>query len=182
VGATGEWDEGFIHNEIIIPPWEGPDAHWHMVYGGGDATGNIWHGGHALSDDGLVWSKDPRNPVFGPGNAGTFESRGVHPVGQVVKIGSLYHVIYQGYNNTTWAIGVAGTYDFVNYTRSPLNPLLSVGAPGAWDAGSIENPGVVYNPATGIVDMFYVAPPSFGGNGLGGGEHYKFGLARSTPA
>lgn len=181
VGAPGSWDEKYIHDEIIIPSWNSPDGFWHMMYGGGDTTGNIWRGGHATSTDGLSWTKDSLNPVFTQGPSGAFDSYGVHPVGQVIKVGSVYYMPYQGYDNNTWRIGVATTTDFVHFSKSPSNPLLIEGVSGAWDGGSVENPGVVYNAASGTLDLFYVSPTAFNGNGVGGAVGgYKIGLARAT--
>lgn len=183
VGTSGQWDDGYIHNEIIIPPWfPSPDGLWHMLYGGGDrATGNIWRGGHATSTDGLSWTKDARNPTFRPSELG-FDSFGVHPVGQPWLIGGLYHIVFQGYDNTTWAVGEAVSTDLVTLVRSPRNPLVVRGGTGQWDAGSVENPGTVYDSSTGQVDLFYVSPPTFsGGQGGTGGTNYKIGLSRSTP-
>lgn len=176
VGAGGSWDAGYIHNEITTPPWESPDGSWHCMYGGADATGTIWRGGHATSSDGLTWTKDGANPIFLPGTASQseFDSNGVHPVGQVKKVGSLYYMPYQGFDTASWRIGVATTTDFATFTKSTFNPLVVEGLSGAWDGGSAENPGVVYDAANNILDLWYVAAATISD------ITYSFGLARQT--
>ena len=131
VGSPGSWDSDLIRPEVIIPPWVPAESYrsvssdglWHMVYGAYDGT--HFRGGHAISVDGLAWTKDALNPVWTPSNTGAWDGVGIHPVGQPFLINGLHHILYQGLDSTgLWRIGVAGTLDFQTFVPSPLNPIL----------------------------------------------------------
>ena len=57
-GAAGDWDNTSVGYCSVI----NVSGSWHMWYGGGEGTN---HGiGYATSPDGIVWTKNPGNPIF----------------------------------------------------------------------------------------------------------------------
>ena len=83
LGAPGAWDESSLSRASVVKV---SDAEWYMWYGGaGKYDGNATGGGGnmgiglATSTDGIVWVKEPDNPIACLGGTGTVSGRG--PVG-----------------------------------------------------------------------------------------------------
>jgi len=89
VGPAGSWERG----SIFLPDVLFFDNTYHMWYTGfGGGVGRI---GHATSTDGIIWVKDPANPILDRGAAGTWESFEVgHP-----------RVLFDGKKSQMWFIG-----------------------------------------------------------------------------
>lgn len=169
-GGGSTWDSTQIQTQIVVPAWDSPDSQWHFLYGGNQSYGGVWRGGHATSTDGLVWTRDSRNPVLLPGSL-AWNSGGVLPVGGYVHIGSVWFVLVQGWNTATsiWTPGVYATPDFVSFRELPGNPILLPSSVGHWDSGWIENPGFVIS--NGHTYLYYVSEAT------GGSIDYGIGLA-----
>jgi len=106
------------------------EAHW-----------NTWSIGHYTSIDGITWTADPANPVFGPNPAHPDEGyyAGAWDYGWVAP-GHVYydpvnHLWVMSYNGGAtrgiteggpWNAGLAyNTSLYGQWTRSPLNPIIS---------------------------------------------------------
>lgn len=98
LGAQGSWEA----DKILAPDILLIEGKYHMWYTGEvDKKRRI---GHATSTDGLLWVKDPANPVLGLGAADGFASTGVaHPAMLLGPAG--YHLWYVG---TTGPVGEEG--------------------------------------------------------------------------
>jgi predicted GH43/DUF377 family glycosyl hydrolase len=106
--------------------------------------------GYAESPDGVHWTKHPANPIF-TGNGGwegrrigAFSVRRVeHPDGSV-----WHYAFYNAMDDTdkgdgcgTSRVGLARSRDGItNWERHPANPVIDLGAPGAWDSHSVYKP------------------------------------------
>jgi len=101
VGGGGAWDDRHIHWPFVIKE----DSTYKMWYGGYDGTGITGYKiGYAESSDGITWSKDSNNPMFG-GEAGTLCSQ--YAYGQ--------SVLRDGESFQMWFGGSDGTYNQVGY-------------------------------------------------------------------
>ena len=71
VGASGAWDDHFIHSCTVILV----DSIFHMWYTGhtGLDQERNYRIGHATSPDGVNWSKDTNNPVMVQGQEGEWD-------------------------------------------------------------------------------------------------------------
>ena len=121
------WDD-YPGNPILHPGakqgWEAegvwtPDVllikdTYHMWYTGwAEGKDRI---GHATSTDGLLWVKDPANPVLGLGAADGFASSGVaHPAMLLSADG--YHLWYAGTTEHQVSIGYAFSDDGIGWMR-----------------------------------------------------------------
>ena len=56
-GTPAEWDDTLWVPAVAYDP---DDSLWHMIYTGSSPRGI----GHATSTDGIIWTKDPNNPVY----------------------------------------------------------------------------------------------------------------------
>ena len=95
------------------------------------------------------------NPVLtgGTGSVASFaapaaipgwEDGGVtHPA--ILKDGATYKMWYMGWDwsDTWWRIGYATSPDGFTWTKYAGNPVLTEGAPGSWDSGSVYRPSVI---------------------------------------
>jgi uncharacterized repeat protein (TIGR01451 family) len=134
VGAYGSWEDEGVSDPIVIK--EG--GAYHLWYTGNDgATLRI---GHATSY-GIVWTKDPANPVLDLGSPGAWDW--LHVYGpSVVKVGAEYKLWYSGETlPAAWQTGYATSSDGSTWTRGKM--LIPEGASGAFDAASADYPSVM---------------------------------------
>jgi hypothetical protein len=172
-GAPGQWDSRLIQTQMIIPAFDGtPDGLWHMFYFGSN-DGIRSEGGHATSPDGIVWTRDPANPVMIPGSA-DWNMDSVGPNGGWLKRGSTYYLTAGGYTYTPvcnsgghWSVGYYSTDNLYDLTPS-TNPLIQ-GTPGIWDCAGIEAADILQS--NGNIWMFYL------GSTIGYGNVYRVGAA-----
>jgi len=115
-----------------------------LVYGG--YAPNAMQLGMATSDDGLSWSRCPRNPVFR--QRGWFDDprcvqwdAGIE-VHQVIALGDHYAMLYEGLGNYPhrYNIGVAYSPDCEVWARSPENPIFPLTEPNVKQDMSTVHP------------------------------------------
>ena len=121
---------------------------WNGIYG---SSWNQIRIGHATSTDGLIWTKDPANPVL-VADAGTWDNPRVD-FPTVIFDGSTYHMWYSGGSMYSWKIGYATSTDGSNWTKDPSNPVLTTGKAGTWDSKSVATMSVIDN--SGKYKMWY---------------------------
>ena len=138
-GAPGTWDNVGFPNVCVLLI----GTTYHMWYTGND--GSNMRIGHATSPDGINWTKDPANPVLNLGAPGSWDDYWVYfPC--VIYYGGLFHMWYDGNEgppNYYENIGHATSLDGINWTKDPMNPVLTRGPAGSWDNLSI-GPGFSY--------------------------------------
>ena len=163
-GITGLWDSGAVEAPSVLKQ----GLNYHMWYEGASAqtTGDSF--GRAISTQGIGWTKNMANPLFGPAGGGAFDSDTLfNPC--VVFDGAVYHNWYTGLSGNTRAIGYATSNDGTTWTRqNGGNAVLGPSGAG-WDATqtafcSVIDEGTQYR-------MFY--------SGSGGGA-WQIGMATST--
>ncbi len=163
-GAPGAWDSAGVEDPAVVKK----DGVYHLWYTGHDAAGGR-RVGHATSPDGMVWTKDPANPVLQPGPEGAWDVKGVRP-GTVLFIGGEYRMWYMGSNVAgTAGIGLATSANGVNWTKHSSNPVLSVQGTG-WESQGVYRPAVVFDGTT--YRMWYT--------GVGGDGLPRIGMATSS--
>src|SRR4030042_3246464 len=90
-GFATEWDEEFIGFGTVIYH----NNNYHMWY-----TGDLFpYGGqigHAISDDGIIWTKDINNPVLDTGPEGSWDESGI-AMPCVMVIDDTFHMWYNGH-------------------------------------------------------------------------------------
>jgi predicted GH43/DUF377 family glycosyl hydrolase len=135
--------------------------------------------GYATSSDGILWTKYPGNPVFGPGTA-AWEVGGPYGCTVMPKGGtpgdSLYKMWYVD-TDAAWKttnIGYATSADGLTWSRDTMNyPVLTPGASGQWDDKSVWSPKVLR-----INNSFYMW---YGGEQIGGDQSpLTIGMATSA--
>lgn len=101
--------------------------------------------GYATSSEGMVWTKDPANPVFRPDPAHLWEQHKVTGV-QVQKHGDWYLMFYIGFRDVEHAqIGLARSRDGrTGWQRHPANPIIRPSA-GEWDADACYKPFALFD-------------------------------------
>lgn len=140
-GYAGQWDEHLDYIGSVLYY----DNQYHMWYNG-YTNSHIWNVGYATSPDGINWTKDSNNPVFGAGEAGSWD-QDYATCGDVTMINDTLHMWYTGYKGY-WdqsAIGHAYSTDGVNWTRDPGNPVLTLEMDGSVESGWMMIDEVVYD-------------------------------------
>jgi len=165
LGVSGQWDDYWVLIGDVIHV----DTIYHMWYTGDDGLVNE-SGGHATSLNGIVWTRDPENPVLEPGPA-AWEIGNVGP-GYVSFEDDTFHMWYDGVSGSNiWRIGYAWTTDPYgkNWIKYSNNPVLNVGASTSWDF-----PRVQCGSVTKYLDTLYMF--------YYGGDFFtqEIGFARST--
>lgn len=124
--------------------------------------------GLATSPDGRRWEKRPE-PVIEPGPRGSFDERGVADP-YVLHTGGLYYMFYLGQDRARrQRLGVARSPDGILWSKLRSNPVLELGAAGAFDENGLGEPAVWAS--DGRYWMLYT--------GRDRGENRRLGLARS---
>ena len=146
IGANGEWDDVNVTSPAVIKDSSG----YKMYYSGYD--GATWRIGLATSMDGIQWQKEPTGPVLSVGDTGTFD---VHDVfaPSVSFDGAVYRMWYTGFDSSRFRIGLATSSDGKHWEKYAGNPVLDLGPAGAWDAGDVASPTVIYR--GGQWEMWY---------------------------
>ncbi len=121
-GTLSGWESQDVSSPVV---WIESDL-WHMLYEGrGNGGGKI---GHATSNDGVNWTRNLSNPVFGNGTSDTWDDLQVVPDDLIVVNGT-YYFIYHGYSNLTkpyWQVGIAKTQNLDAWVRIYDEPLANV--------------------------------------------------------
>jgi len=122
--------------------WDAKQKYWRMWYSGGEQyEPNAI--GHAISNDGLHWTKDPSNPVFRPDPGHAWEQQRVAGA-QILQHGGWFYIFYIGYRDIDHAqIGLARSKDgLTNWERCPANPIIRATGTG-FDADACYKPYAV---------------------------------------
>jgi predicted GH43/DUF377 family glycosyl hydrolase len=165
VGAPGKWDD----EKVYCPSVVFANGIYHMWYSGApDLAADTILIGHATSPDGLVWTKDPDNPVLEQSPPGNWD---YYPwfFSFVIFENDTFHMWYSSYGNNQGQIGYATTTNpnGKNWTKYSGNPVLSP-TYGTWDWSQVTEPSIAtYN---GTLYMFY----------RGSSEQGEIGFATST--
>ncbi len=154
--ATSE--DGKTWRRTSAKPVLSPEQPWekvavmcpHVLYDEKEKTYRMWYSGgeqhepdaigHAVSPDGLKWTKDERNPVFRPEAKNAWEKDRVTAC-QVVRQGDGFSMFYIGFRDRDHAqIGLARSKDgLTGWQRHPANPIVRPGK-GKWDADAVYKP------------------------------------------
>jgi predicted GH43/DUF377 family glycosyl hydrolase len=126
-GPIGSWDEDNIDNASVLIV----GGTYHMWYSAVDSLHDN-RIGHATSPDGIVWTKDPNNPVLDIAPPFNWDDHEVmHPF--VMYEDPVYKMWYNGHDGLTQRILYATSPDGVNWSRFTAYPMLVPGLPGSWD-------------------------------------------------
>jgi hypothetical protein len=142
IGPAQSWDSAAVGLQSVVFQ----AGQYHMWYTGGSdftiATDRI---GHAVSPDGVSWTKTP-GPVLMPGPAGSWD-KGYVAAPHVIYHNGLYRMWYRGAADLTTldgaAIGYATSPDGVTWTRQGSGPVLSPAGGSAWDADILWSASVL---------------------------------------
>ncbi len=122
----------------------------------------------AHSSDGRAWVKD-HDPVLEPGPLGSFDERGVSDP-YVIRAGGAFYLFYTGLDRARrQRLGIARSTDGVHWSKLRSNPILEMGAPGAFDENGLGEPAVWSS--AGVWWMLYT--------GRSATEQRRIGLAKS---
>ncbi|MDR5699477.1 family 43 glycosylhydrolase [Agromyces aerolatus] len=142
LSAAPEWEQQSLMCPTVF--WSEDEGVYKMWYsGGGWFEPNAI--GHAVSPDGITWTRVSDAPVFGPNPNELWERERIAGAHVMVHDG-WHYLFYIGYEDMFKArIGLARSRDGISgWERHPANPILSAGIPGAWDSESIYKPFVLF--------------------------------------
>jgi hypothetical protein len=141
------------------------------LYNGTDADGPYAIG--AASFDGSVWTVYASNPVLEKGAGGTWDDDHVKDP-WLLWDGSQFVCYYAGFDGTKYQVGRATAISHEGpWTKDAGNPVLTVGAGGAFDDAGLIFPTVLYEPSdTGREWKLWY--------GANDGTNYRIGYAYSS--
>ncbi len=158
-GATADWDNGFLEGPSVIKDG-GIYKMWYAGYDvviDGQTTDGKVNIGYATSIDGINWNKYAGNPVLTTSTSGWDLLYVQDP--HVIKKDGIYHLWFGGtdteleggYGQQT---GYAYSTDGINWSKSPLNPVLTKGNFSDWDHNLASFPTVLFDD-DGTLKMWY---------------------------
>lgn len=134
-GEAGSWDALGAGDATVIHD----GSMYHMWYVSKSASYSAQHMGHATSEDGIKWIKDPMNPVL-RAEGGWEKSRIDFP--SVVYNGNTFHVWYGAGQSMYWGVGYATSKDGSTWEKDARNPVF-MGTQGGWDEKSILSKAII---------------------------------------
>ncbi|HVB35376.1 MAG TPA: hypothetical protein VNJ52_13530 [Patescibacteria group bacterium] len=136
-GASG-FDQGSIDSET----WIEANGQIYLFYCG-------WNAGETQAEIGVATgpnfqSLTKQGVVLAPGSAGAWDS-GYVCGPRIFHQNGTYYLFYFGGQGTSYeaapsSIGVATSTDLVTWTKASVNPILTPGTTGAWDAKQLFRP------------------------------------------
>lgn len=114
---------------------------YHMWYAGLSETMGM-NMGHATSDDGITWTRDPMNPVLVKGEENTWNSDRVY-LPKVLFLDGVFHMWFVG-AAANEKLGYATSTDGSTWTVYEWNPMENIGEISDWDAGELGS-GAYYH-------------------------------------
>ena len=142
LSAEQPWEKVAVMCPHVI--WDEQATLYRMWYSGGeqyepDAIG------YATSPDGVTWTKQRSNPVFGPDTEKVFDQARVTGC-QVVRRGGWYYMFYIGFRDIDHAqIGLARSRDGITgWQRHPDNPIVRPGE-NSWDHDACYKPFAIFD-------------------------------------
>lgn len=131
-GPPGSWDVGYCDvQSVLFDSTRNDSVKYQLWYTGWE--GDIWRVGHAISPDGITWTKDSANPVLNAGPTGSWDDRGVADPA-VQRNGATYQMWYWGFDGAVGRIGYASSPNGIVWTKYQGNPVIDVEALGSWDS------------------------------------------------
>lgn len=160
----GTWEGSYIAANGHALRQAGEILYWYQS--GPKDTPRI---GLARSGDGRSWHKE-KMPVLEGGPRSSWDERAVGDP-YVIRAGDFFYLYYLGQDRARrQRLGVARSSDGVRWIKLRANPVLELGAPGAFDEVGLGEPAVWQ--ARGLYWMLYT--------GRDVREDRRLGLARST--
>jgi len=154
IGGAGSLDQTHAYNpNVVHDPGSGKLSgaeDYKMYYAMHDGTSV--RTGLATSPDGYIWTKYAGNPVLNLGAGGSWDQTHVIP-SSILKVGTVYHLYYHGYDGSMWRIGQATSDDGKTWARDPNNPLLTPGDEGPFTTSHVLCGNVLYD--EGQYKMWY---------------------------
>ncbi len=132
-GDEEAWDRGSVAHPAVVDR----GGAFEMWYASGAADGEL-RLGHAVSADGVEWTRYCGNPVFSALGEGSWEHSATKSP-EVWHDGQLYHLLFSAGGSSAWQVGHAVSVDGLRWARSGDDPVLPAGAEGAWDDGATIN-------------------------------------------
>jgi len=147
--AQTDW-VGDPANPVVLPPEPGVwnaerylssvievNGTYHMYFIGREDPAAeplywYWDIGHATSTDGVTWEMDPANPVLTRGTDGDWDDHAA-AFAAVIHDGTEFRMWYVGNDGERGRVGYATSPDGSTWTKHPGNPVMDVGASGAFD-------------------------------------------------
>ncbi|HNP17553.1 MAG TPA: T9SS type A sorting domain-containing protein [Fulvivirga sp.] len=150
VGDATQWDNGFLEGPSVIKDGNSYKM-WYCGYdaviddNGTDGHANV---GYATSSDGIIWEKYAGNPVLTT-DINAWDGVSVQDP-HVIKQDGMYYMWYGGNDVDGYGqkVGYAWSSDGINWTKSPLNPVMKNGNTGEWDANTASFPSVIIDDGT----------------------------------
>ena len=125
-GPAGSWDEQTIESITALKV----GATFHIWYLARNFGGVIAAVGHATSDGGAIWVKDPANPVLSPGAPGSFDDTNILGF-EILRRpwAGDFLMAYLGSRVGAFGIGIATSSNGSHWIKDSGNPKFSTGAP-----------------------------------------------------
>jgi predicted GH43/DUF377 family glycosyl hydrolase len=139
LGPSGSFDDFYVSQASILY-----DGSTYQLWYSALQNGGIGRIGYATSSDGITWAKHPSNPVVDTGPSGSWDDTRTYSP-DVITDGTIYHMMYSGYDGSTYLLGYASSFDGITWTKNPQNPTITQGPSGSWDDDDVGVGSFLYD-------------------------------------
>jgi predicted GH43/DUF377 family glycosyl hydrolase len=138
-GVNGTFDKSVASRPEVIK-----DTGIYYLYYNGFETDQSGVGkiGLATSSDGINWNRYSGNPILATSTGSDWESNSLYN-SAVVKVGSVWYMLYEGRGATTNRLGLATSSDGITWTKYASNPVITNGLAG-YAANYAAAPNLIY--------------------------------------
>ncbi|MFP4541819.1 MAG: hypothetical protein ACLFR7_09330 [Opitutales bacterium] len=153
--STDQPDCGDWEKDCVYLPWLlEHEGRFYNFYNG--AKGKYEQMGLAVSEDLIHWQRHPANPVVANGPSGSFNEI-FSADGRVFRDGDHWTMFFFGVGQGGAHIMLAFSHDLVSWTVDPEPIYRRGGHPHGLDAEYAHKVSPVWNPANGVLYLFYNA-------------------------
>ncbi|MFQ5631974.1 MAG: hypothetical protein ACE5I1_24655, partial [bacterium] len=141
----GSWDTERVYHPTAF--YDGQT--FYIWYAGFD--GKTMCTGLATSIDGQTFQKNAVNPVLDAGEPGNWDDFGVWPNSGILFRDDRFMLFYSAANSTRptfGEIGLATSFDGINWMKMNQNPVLTYGPLGSWDQQGLGSGSVLFENGT----------------------------------
>lgn len=150
-GPAGSWNDEIVYKVFVM---RHDDRYW-MFYNAYGSEARCEQIGLATSTDLRDWRQHPDNPLLRAGDPEKDRDHVIIGDPWIMRHGDVWEMFYFAFDGVHAREHLATSTDLVRWEKSPLNPIMDVGAEGTYDDKYCHKPCIILH--EGVYYHFYTA-------------------------